>query len=138
MATKVKAKKSPKKSTSTRPRRGRATSSRISSKNQITIPVEVLREVNLKPGDQVEFMIDKEERIVLAPSVEQEWKKTLRKLAGTMPGLGESFDYKKEREEWDRKATQTPMFASTVCPCSYSCCSSVRFCAACCLMWLRP
>ena len=107
MATKVKAKKPSQKSRTSRTRRGRATSSRISSKNQITIPVEVLREVNLKPGDQVEFMIDKEERIVLAPSAEQEWKKTLRKLAGTMPGLGESFDYKKEREEWDRKATQT-------------------------------
>jgi antitoxin component of MazEF toxin-antitoxin module len=69
--------------------------------------VEVLREVNLKPGDEVEFMIDKEERIVLAPSAEQEWKKALRKIAGTMPGLGENFDYKKEREEWDKKATQT-------------------------------
>ena len=52
-------------------------------------------------------MIDKEERIVLAPSAEQEWKKALRKLAGSIPGLGEDFDYKKEREEWDRKATQT-------------------------------
>ena len=107
MAGKVKAKKVGKKSTIKNPRRGRATTSRISSKNQITIPVEVLREVNLKPGDQVEFMIDKEERIVLAPSAEQEWKKTLRRLAGTMPGLGENFDYKKEREEWDKKATQT-------------------------------
>ena len=63
--------------------------------------------MNLKPGDEVEFMIDKEERIVLAPSAEQEWKKALRKIAGTMPGLGENFDYKKEREEWDKKATQT-------------------------------
>ena len=62
--------------------------------------------MNLKPGDQVEFMIDKEERIVLAPTAEADWKKTLRKLAGTMPGLGTSFDYKKEREEWDKKATQ--------------------------------
>ena len=108
MASKVKAKKAPKKSTSSRQRRGRATTSRISSKNQITIPVEVLREVNLKPGDQIEFMIDKEERIVLAPSADAEWKKSLRRLAGSMPGLGSNFDYKKEREEWDRKATQTP------------------------------
>jgi AbrB family looped-hinge helix DNA binding protein len=107
MANKVKAKRASRKSTVTKSRRGRATSSRISSKNQITIPVEVLREVNMKPGDQVEFMIDKEERIVLAPSAEQEWKKTLRKLAGTMPQLGKNFDYKKEREEWDRKAMQT-------------------------------
>ena len=77
MATKVKAKKSPKKSTTARPRRGRATSSRISSKNQITIPVEVLREVNLKPGDQIEFMIDKEERIVLAAIADAEFSSIL-------------------------------------------------------------
>ena len=64
--------------------------------------------MNLKPGDQIEFMIDKEERIVLAPSADAEWKKSLRRLAGSMPGLGSNFDYKKEREEWDRKATQTP------------------------------
>jgi len=24
-----------------------------------------------------------------------------------MPGLGKNFDYKKEREEWDKKAMQT-------------------------------
>ncbi len=61
--------------------------------------------MNLKPGDQVEFMIDKEERIILTPSTEAEWKKALRNLAGTMPGLGSNFEYKKEREEWDSKAT---------------------------------
>lgn len=107
MASKVKAKKAARKSISARPRRGRATSSRISSKNQITIPVEVLREVNLRPGDQIEFMIDKEERIVLSAIVEADWKKSLRKLSGSMPGLSHNFTYKKEREEWDGKATQT-------------------------------
>ena len=108
MASKVKAKKAPKKSTNPRPRRGRATTSRISSKNQITIPIEVLREVNLKPGDQIEFMIDKEERVVLSPLADAEWKKSLRRLAGTMPGLGGAFDYKRERAEWDKKLTPTP------------------------------
>ena len=109
MATKVKAKRAVKKSTTARTRRGRATSSRISSKNQITIPVEVLREVNLKPGDKVEFMIDKQERIILAPSDQASWKKNLMQLAGSMPELGSNFDYKKERQEWDLKATQTPL-----------------------------
>jgi hypothetical protein len=37
-----------------------------------------------------------------------EWKKSLRRLAGTMPGLGGAFDYKKERAEWDKKLTPTP------------------------------
>ncbi|MEY3103951.1 MAG: AbrB/MazE/SpoVT family DNA-binding domain-containing protein [Candidatus Nanopelagicaceae bacterium] len=109
MANKVKAKRSPKKSTTARPRRGRATSSRVSSKNQITIPVEVLREVNLNPGDPVEFMIDKENRIVIASIDEADWKKSLRELAGSMSGLSTKFDYKKERAEWDKKVTQTPL-----------------------------
>lgn len=108
MASKVKAKKSPK-SPAPRPRRGRATTSRISSKNQITIPIEVLREVNLKPGDQIEFMIDKEDRVVLAPIADAKWKKSLRDLAGSMPGLGKDFDFRKEREVWDKKAMQTPL-----------------------------
>ncbi len=109
MTGKVKAKRAGKKSTIKNPRRGRATTSRISSKNQITIPVEVLREVNLKPGDKVEFMIDKQERIILAPSDQASWKKNLMQLAGSMPELGSNFDYKKERQEWDVKATQIPL-----------------------------
>jgi AbrB family looped-hinge helix DNA binding protein len=102
MATKVKVKKTPKKSTSTRPRRGRATSSRISSKNQITIPVEVLREMSLKPGDRVEFHINKDNRLVITP-VDSEWLKTLDEILGSMTDVYEGFDLQKEREEWDSK-----------------------------------
>ena len=102
MATKVKAKKSPKKSTTARPRRGRATSSRISSKNQITIPVEVLREMSLKPGDQVEFHINKENRLVITP-VDSDWLQTLDQVLGSMTGMWDGFDVRKEREEWDSK-----------------------------------
>ena len=100
MATKVKVKKTPKKSTSTRPRRGRATSSRISSKNQITIPVEVLREMSLKPGDRVEFHINKDNRLVITP-IDSEWLKTLDEILGSMTDVYEGFDLQKEREEWD-------------------------------------
>ena len=102
MATKVKAKRAPKKSPSTRPRRGRATSSRISSKNQITIPVEVLREMSLKPGDRVEFHINKDNRLVITP-VDSEWLKTLDEILGSMTDVYEGFDLQKEREEWDSK-----------------------------------
>ncbi len=65
--------------------------------------------MNLKPGDQIEFMIDKEDRVVLAPIADAKWKKSLRDLAGSMPGLGKDFDFRKEREAWDKKATQTPL-----------------------------
>ena len=100
MATKVKVKKTLKKSTSTRPRRGRATSSRISYKNQITIPVEVLREMSLKPGDRVEFHINKDNRLVITP-IDSEWLKTLDEILGSMTDVYEGFDLQKEREEWD-------------------------------------
>ena len=102
MATKVKAKKAPKKSTTTRPRRGRATSSRISSKNQITIPVEVLREMSLKPGERGEFHINKDNRLVITP-IDSEWLKTLDEILGSMTDVYEGFDLQKEREEWDSK-----------------------------------
>ena len=102
MTSKVKAKKAPKKSTSARPRRGRATSSRISSKNQITIPVEVLREMSLKPGDRVEFHINKDNRLVITP-IDSEWLKTLDEILGSMSEIYEGFDLEKERQEWDSK-----------------------------------
>ena len=102
MANKVKAKRAAKKSTTPRPRRGRATTSRISSKNQITIPVEVLREMSLKPGDQVEFHINKDNRLVVTP-IDTEWLKTLDEVLGSMTGMWDGFDIRKEREEWDSK-----------------------------------
>ncbi len=102
MAGKVKAKRAGKKSTAKNPRRGRATTSRISSKNQITIPVEVLREMSLTPGDQVEFHISKENRLVITP-VDSEWLKTLDEILGSMSEIYEGFDLEKERQEWDSK-----------------------------------
>ena len=102
MAGKVKAKKVGKKSTAKSLRRGRATTSRISSKNQITIPVEVLREMSLTPGDQVEFHISKENRLVITP-VDSEWLKTLDEILGSMSEIYEDFDLEKERQEWDSK-----------------------------------
>jgi AbrB family looped-hinge helix DNA binding protein len=102
MATKVKAKRSLKKSTTPRTRRGRATTSRISSKNQITIPVEVLREMSLQPGDRVEFHLDKSNRLVVTPT-DSEWLKTLDEVLGSMSGMWDGFDLRKEREEWDSK-----------------------------------
>ena len=53
-------------------------------------------------------MIDKEERVVLSPLADAEWKKSLRRLAGSMPGLSKTFDQKKERTEWEKKLTPTP------------------------------
>ena len=48
----------------------------VSSKGQITIPVEVRRKLNLKPGDRVDFVVDRAGEVQLRPkkkplSVEQ-------------------------------------------------------------------
>ncbi|MEI6407623.1 MAG: AbrB/MazE/SpoVT family DNA-binding domain-containing protein [Actinomycetes bacterium] len=74
-------------------RRGRTSTSRVSSKNQITIPVEIMRMVNIDIGDQVSFDAD-EGRIII--------KKSEPKIFGLL-GIGDSyfddFDFEKERRE---------------------------------------
>jgi bifunctional DNA-binding transcriptional regulator/antitoxin component of YhaV-PrlF toxin-antitoxin module len=87
-------------------RRGRTASSRISSKNQVTIPVEILREIGFKSGDFVNFLIDGKRQITLIKTDEPHWKSNMRQLIGSEPGLGERCDYKREREKWDAKLTR--------------------------------
>lgn len=87
-------------------RRGRSSSSRISTKNQVTIPVEILREVNLKSGDIVKFISNGDGQITLIKHEEPKWKSAMRELIGSEPGLSKRSDYKKEREEWDAKLTR--------------------------------
>lgn len=87
-------------------RRGRSSTSRISAKNQVTIPVEILREVNLKSGDTVKFISNGEGQISLIKHEEPKWKSAMRELIGSEPGLSKRSDYKKEREEWDAKLTR--------------------------------
>ncbi len=86
-------------------RRGRSSTSRISAKNQVTIPVEILREVNMKSGDTVKFISDGEGQITLIKHEEPKWKSAMRELIGSEPGLSKRSTYKKEREEWDAKLT---------------------------------
>ena len=87
-------------------RRGRSSTSRISAKNQVTIPVEILREVNMKSGDTVKFISNGEGQIALIKHEEPKWKIAMRELIGSEPGLGKRYDYKKEREEWDATLTR--------------------------------
>ncbi len=87
-------------------RRGRSSTSRISSKNQVTIPVEILRAVNLKSGDTVKFFAEREGQIVVTKDEDPEWKIALRELIGSEPGLSERCNYKEEREKWDATLTR--------------------------------
>lgn len=95
MATKVKAKAKAKKKSV---RRGRTSTSRVSSKNQVTIPVDILRKVGLKEGDEVEFSVNENGKLEVVPV-----KNPLDNVIGLFDRLGVEVDYEKEHEElWGR------------------------------------
>ena len=94
MNRKVKVKKT------TTSRRGRTSTSRISSKNQVTVPVDILRSIGLQAGDKVKFEI-KEEAIVITR--EELDDHPLRLLIGAGGSEYDDFDLAKERESmWPR------------------------------------
>ena len=41
--------------------------STMTSKGQTTIPIEIRRRLKLKPGDRIEYVVDKGGKIVLSP-----------------------------------------------------------------------
>ena len=107
MKSKVKAKpkpvKSPKKKAIAAPikqkRRGRSSTSRISTKHQITIPVEVLRNSNLQIGDDVEISVN-DEGVVEVKKVAP--FNPFQALADAAGDTYIGFDLEKERaESWD-------------------------------------
>jgi bifunctional DNA-binding transcriptional regulator/antitoxin component of YhaV-PrlF toxin-antitoxin module len=77
-----------------KPRRRGAT--RISSKHQITIPVEALRAAGLEVGDRVVAHADGAGRVVL----EREHD-ILAEFAGTMTGAYADNELDELRREWD-------------------------------------
>jgi AbrB family looped-hinge helix DNA binding protein len=83
-------------------RAGRTSTSRISSKNQVTLPVDILRAIGLTAGDQVEFVMN-ENFIEVKPiqsSAQKQHK--IMALAGDMTDYYEGFDLAAERASWDR------------------------------------
>lgn len=77
-------------------RRGRSSTSRISSKHQVTIPVEVLRQTNFEIGDEVEFEVREDGSVAITKAVPINPFKALAAAAGDIY-IG--FDLQKEREE---------------------------------------
>lgn len=76
----------------TKRRRG---TTRVSSKNQVTIPIAALREAGLRPGNEVDVKADGPGRIVLERSDDP-----LRRLAGMFTGHYPKGYLKKLRNEW--------------------------------------
>ena len=107
MKSKVKAKPKPVKSIKKKAalspikqiRRGRSSTSRISAKHQITIPVEVLRNSNLQIGDDVEITVN-DDGIVEVKKVAP--INPFQALADAAGDTYIGFDLEKERaESWD-------------------------------------
>ena len=94
MKSKVKAK------TAGAHRRGRTSTSRISSQHQVTVPVDILRAIGLTVGDKVKFEI-KDGAIAIIP--EEIDDHPLRLLIGAGGSDYDDFDLAKEREAmWPR------------------------------------
>ena len=102
MVPKVKAKKALKKPSAKVKapvqRAGRTSTSRISSKNQLTVPVDIMRKVGLAAGDEVEFVVNDTGFIQI--QVEGQANPVLN-LVGAFPGIFDEFDQEKERAAWD-------------------------------------
>ena len=102
MAPKVKVKKSAKrpapKPKQPAQRAGRTSTSRLSSKNQLTVPVDILRRVGLEAGDEVEFVVNDAGFIQIQVMADAH---PVLNLVGAFPGIFDEFDQEKERAAWD-------------------------------------
>ena len=70
---------------------------RISSKNQITVPVDALRAAGIQRGDELRVRAAGQGRLEVVR--ERDW---VEELAGSMPGVWPPDAAGKLRREWDR------------------------------------
>lgn len=92
MKAKVKAKK--KTAVPAKTRKGRTTATRLSAKNQITLPVEIIRKAGFRVGDTINCTVNEKGRIeLLAP------QNRIMSLFGAGNGIYDDFDWEAERAE---------------------------------------
>ena len=76
---------------------------RLSKKNQVTIPVTVLERLGLRPGDELKVEADNG-RIVLEPalSLAERRREAIRRVAGSFTGVYPPGYLDELRDEWER------------------------------------
>lgn len=74
-------------------RKGRGNTSRISSKNQITIPVDVMREAGIKVGDELVFNVDGNKIEITKKQID------LLEWIASFKGLYDGYDFAAERAD---------------------------------------
>ena len=74
---------------------------RLSSKRQITLPLKVVQELGLAPGDQLRVDTDGD-HVVLSreEGVADRRLRAIREVAGSMPGVYEPGYLDRLRDEW--------------------------------------
>jgi bifunctional DNA-binding transcriptional regulator/antitoxin component of YhaV-PrlF toxin-antitoxin module len=70
---------------------------RVSSKHQITIPVDAMKEAHVLPGDELRVKADGRGRLILTVVDDP-----LEALIGSAPGLSAETDLQALRDEWER------------------------------------
>lgn len=75
---------------------------RLSPKNQVTVPADVVDRTGLHPGDELKVDVDEDGRIVLTPVSDALARKrrALEELIGSTPGVYEPGYLDKLRSEW--------------------------------------
>jgi AbrB family looped-hinge helix DNA binding protein len=71
--------------------------SKVSSKNQVTIPVEAMRAAGLRAGDEIDVRPVGEGEIVIATRGSR-----IRRHAGIAKGIYKDNELGKLRDEWER------------------------------------
>jgi bifunctional DNA-binding transcriptional regulator/antitoxin component of YhaV-PrlF toxin-antitoxin module len=71
-------------------------SSRVSSKHQVTIPVDALRAAGIEVGDRLVARADGPGRLVFERAVD-----VVAEFAGVLTGVYEQGEVSKLRDEWD-------------------------------------
>ena len=71
--------------------------SKVSSKNQVTLPVEVMRAAGLAPGDEVAVRRVGEGEILIAARGSR-----VRRHAGIASGIYQPGELDRLRDEWER------------------------------------
>ncbi|HLQ61237.1 MAG TPA: AbrB/MazE/SpoVT family DNA-binding domain-containing protein [Candidatus Acidoferrales bacterium] len=70
---------------------------RVSRKNQVTLPVAVLSQAHVRPGDELRIRVQGSGRILLVQDQDP-----LEPFIGSLPGLSRATALEAMRDEWDR------------------------------------
>jgi bifunctional DNA-binding transcriptional regulator/antitoxin component of YhaV-PrlF toxin-antitoxin module len=71
--------------------------SRVSSKHQVTIPVDAMKEAHVQPGDELQITADGRGRLILTVVHDP-----LEALIGSAPGLAAATSLQALRDEWEQ------------------------------------